>query len=166
VYKTQGTGYSKFTFQVQDDGGTANGGVDTDATPKSLTVNVTSVNDAPIGTSTTVTMTHNTTLTLTISNFGFADPSDSPANSLLAVKITTLPALGSLTDKGVAVTAGQFIPVADITAGKLKYTPLTNGAGTAYTRFTFQVQDNGGIANVGIDTDPTPRTMTISVTLK
>ena len=46
-----GAGYASFTFQVQDDGGTAAGGVDLDPTPNtlSLTINVTSVNDAPSG---------------------------------------------------------------------------------------------------------------------
>ncbi|MEI7970863.1 MAG: cadherin-like domain-containing protein, partial [Betaproteobacteria bacterium] len=42
-----GTGYASFSFQVQDDGGTANGGVDLDSTPNTLTFDVTAVNDAP-----------------------------------------------------------------------------------------------------------------------
>jgi hypothetical protein len=36
------------TFQVQDNGGTANAGVDLDQSPNTLTINVTSVNDAPV----------------------------------------------------------------------------------------------------------------------
>ena len=39
-----------FTFQVQDNGGTANGGVDLDASPNTITFNVTAVNDAPVDT--------------------------------------------------------------------------------------------------------------------
>jgi hypothetical protein len=39
---------------VQDNGGTANGGADTSATPNTLTINVTAVNDAPDINSTTV----------------------------------------------------------------------------------------------------------------
>ena len=35
---------------VQDSGGTANGGVDLDATPNTMTINVTAVNDAPVNT--------------------------------------------------------------------------------------------------------------------
>ena len=35
-----------FTFQVQDNGGTANGGANLDPTPKTMTINVVSVNDA------------------------------------------------------------------------------------------------------------------------
>ena len=42
-----GTPYTSFTFQVQDNGGTANGGTDLDASPNTLTFNVTAVNDTP-----------------------------------------------------------------------------------------------------------------------
>ena len=80
------------------------------------------------------------------------------------MKITTLPAAGSLTNNGVAVTAGQFITVADITAGNLVFTPAANANGTAYASFTFQVQDDGGTANGGVDLDPTANALTIDVT--
>ncbi|WP_419194997.1 cadherin domain-containing protein, partial [Novipirellula herctigrandis] len=42
-----GTGYATFEFQVQDDGGTANGGQDRDLTSNAITFNVTAINDAP-----------------------------------------------------------------------------------------------------------------------
>ena len=45
--------------------------------------------------------------------------------------------------------------VADISAGKLKFTPAANANGAGYASFTFQVQDDGGTANGGVD--PTPR---------
>src|SRR5439155_1487129 len=88
----------------------------------------------------------------------------SPANALAAVKITTLPGAGTLKDNGVAVTAGQLISVADITGSKLKFCPAANANGTGYASFTFQVQDNGGTANGGVDLDQSPNTMTIDVT--
>src|SRR5207247_1935712 len=115
-----GSPEASFTFQVQDDGGTGNGGVDLDQSPNTMTINVTSVNDAPVGADTTVSTSEDTAYTFTAANFALTDPNDSPANNLLAVKITTLPSAGSgtLTDNGVAVSAGQFISVADITAGK------------------------------------------------
>ena len=56
----------------------------------------------------------------------------------------------------MAVTAGQFVSVADITAGKLMFTPAANANGAGYASFTFQVQDDGGTANGGVDLDPTP----------
>ena len=40
-------GTASFDFQLQDDGGTTTGGVDMDPTPRTMTVNVTAVNDAP-----------------------------------------------------------------------------------------------------------------------
>ena len=128
-----GANYASLTFQVQDDGGTANGGVDLDQSPNTITINVTSVNDAPAGTDKTVTTLEDTAYTFTAADFGFSDPNDTPANTLLAVKITTLPTAGTLADNGVAVTAGQFVAVADITAGKLKFTPAANANGDCPT---------------------------------
>ena len=65
--------------------------------PNTITVNVTAVNDAPAGTDKTVTTNEDTAYIFSAADFGFSDPNDSPANALLAVKITTLPAAGSLT---------------------------------------------------------------------
>jgi hypothetical protein len=42
-----GAGYASFTFQVEDNGGTAGGGVNLDPTPNTLTINVTPVADTP-----------------------------------------------------------------------------------------------------------------------
>ena len=44
-----GLGYASFDFQVRDDGGTTNGGVDVDPSANAITFDVTSVNDAPAG---------------------------------------------------------------------------------------------------------------------
>jgi|GEM_PF-2237934 len=118
------------------------------------------VNDLPSGTDNTVTTPEDTAYTFAAADFGFTDPNDTPPNTLLAVKITTLPTLGTLTNNNVTVNAGDFIPVANINGGLLKFTPVADGFGTPYTSFTFQVQDNGG----GTDLDPTPNTMTINVT--
>ena len=159
-----GTAYSNFTFQVEDDGGTANAGVNLDPSAKSMTINVTSVNDAPVGTPATVTTLEDTPITFTTANFGFTDPSDSPANNLLAVKITSLPTAGTLKDNGTTVTLGQVIPVADISGNELVFVPAANANGTGYSNFTFQVEDDGGTANGGVNLDPSAKTMTINVT--
>ncbi|MGE0503572.1 MAG: DUF5801 repeats-in-toxin domain-containing protein [Rhizobiaceae bacterium] len=42
-----GAGYATVSFRVIDDGGTDDGGLDTDPTPNKLTIDVTPVNDAP-----------------------------------------------------------------------------------------------------------------------
>ncbi len=49
----------------------------------------------------------------------------------------------------------------DIRAGKLKFNPTTGFTGTA--SFTFQVQDNGGTNNGGVDLDTTSNQLTINV---
>ena len=54
------------------------------------------------------------------------------------------------------MTEGQSIAVADI--GGLVFTPVGNNTGS----FTFQVQDNGGIANSGVDLDQSPNRFTIT----
>ena len=146
-------------FQVEDNGGTANGGVNLDPNPKVLDVNIAHVNHAPVGTSGTVTMVENTPYTLKAANFGFTDPNDPIANSLLAVKFTTLPAAGTLTDNGVALTTGQFVSVTDINNGRLLFTPNANLLGGPYFVCKFQVEDNGGTANGGVNLDPTPKVL-------
>lgn len=80
------------------------------------------------------------------------------------MKITTLPTVGSVQLNNVNVTAGQNIPVASITSGLLKFVPVANGNGTPYTLFTFQVQDNGGTANGGVDLDQSQDVVIVQVT--
>ena len=95
------------------------------------------------------------------------DPTDAPnSNNLAAVKITTLPANGTLLRisgaNTVAVTQGETIALANIP--NLRFRPAANANGPAYANFTFQAQDDGGTALGGIDLDPTPRTITVNVT--
>ena len=73
-----GADYASFTFQVQDNGGTANGSVDLDPVAKTMTVDVTSVNSAPSGTSSTVTTLENAVYAFQAADFGFSDPHDWP----------------------------------------------------------------------------------------
>ena len=51
------------------------------------------------------------------------------------------------------MTAGQSISVANINSGNLKFAPAANANGAGYASFTFQVQDDGGTANGGVDLD-------------
>jgi len=159
-----GAAYTSFTFQVQDNGGTAGGGIDLDPTANTLTIDVTPVNDAPAGTDNTLTILEDGSQTFGVADFGFSDLVDSPSNNFSAVKITTLPGQGSLTINAVAATTGQMVSVADITAGKLVFTPAANGNGSGYASFTFQVQDDGGTLGGGNNLDPTANTMTFDVT--
>src|SRR5206468_3693896 len=116
------------------------GGHDTDATPNTITFDVTSVNDAPAGANNTLTVLEDGSHTFTASEFGFSDAVDgasaSGANILQDVIITTLPTNGSLTLNGGAVSAGQAIAAADISG--LVFTPAANANGTGYASLTFQ----------------------------
>ncbi|RAK56145.1 calcium-binding protein, partial [Phenylobacterium soli] len=112
-------------------------------------------NHAPDGTDRTLSIYISSARTLSASDFGFTDPD---GDSLGAVKIATLPGSGSLTNSGVAVTAGQVVTAADIAAGHLVYTPAALGQAT----FTFQVQD-AGLVGWGTNLDATPNTLTLSV---
>ena len=149
-------GQASFIYTVSDGvGATASASVD---------VTISAVNDAPEGADATVTTAEDTPFSVTAADFGFSDPNDSPADSLSAVTITSLPTNGTLLLNGVAVSAGQGIAVAEIDAGALVFQPASNANGAAYARFTFQVEDSGGTANGGQNIDPSANTVTIAVT--
>lgn len=126
-----------------------------------LTVNVVNVNEPPAGTNGIVNTNENTAHVFNASNFGFTDPLDSPPNNLSEVIITTLPAAGQLALSGTPVSAMQSIAAGSL--GNLTFTPAPGAIGTPYTSFTFQVVDDGGTANGGINTDATPNLLTINV---
>lgn len=143
-------GTDTFTYTV------TSGGVTETAT---VTMNVRSVNDAPSGANASISVVNNAVYTFSTADFGFTDVD---GNSLAAVKITTVPQfanIGTLKNNGVTVTAGQFISVADIVAGKLVY--ISNASSNSTNSFTFQVQDNGTTLNGGINLDQSPNTITL-----
>ena len=149
------------TFRVQDDGGTANGGIDTDFTAHSLTVHLVPPPDSPpISSDVTVITAEDVPYTFGLDDFPFSDPC---GLNLKAIIVNMPPTNGRLADNGGAVDAGQTIPVADLSAGKLRFTPSTNGNGAFYAKLIYQVQDDGGTADGGIDINPSPRTVTINV---
>ncbi|WP_210188456.1 Ig-like domain-containing protein [Methylobacterium sp. 174MFSha1.1] len=124
------------------------------------TILITPVNDAPAGADRSITLAEDTTYTFSALDFGLTDPADDPTNALEAVIVDTLPAGGTLALGGVAVAAGQGITAANL--GLLTFTPSADVSGA--TTFTFRVRDNGGVANGGQDTDPTPNTVTLNLT--
>jgi VCBS repeat-containing protein len=164
VENANGDGYTDFTFQVRDDGGTDNSGVDLDQSANTITFNVTPVNDAPDGADKTITVIEDASYTFQASDFGFTDTNDSPADSLSKVKISSVPGSGTLTLDGNPVSAGDFVTLAKLNESKLVFTPAENANGSGYTNFTFQVQDDGGTANSGVDLNPIANTITIDVT--
>jgi VCBS repeat-containing protein len=107
---------------------------------ETFTINLTNVNEAPTGADATVTISEDTSHTLTTANFRFSDID--AGDSLSAVRIDTLPTSGTLTLSGVAVTAGQVIAVSDITGGHLVFTPTADANGTGYASLTFSIRDS------------------------
>ncbi|MCA8917428.1 MAG: hypothetical protein KDB90_18740, partial [Planctomycetes bacterium] len=129
---------------------------DTDSTA----ITIASVNDAPSGTSATVSATEDVPYVFSRSDFGF---SDVDGDAFQRVWITTLPGQGSLLYNGVTFPANNWIDAGDLDLGLLTFEAAPDASGTAYASFTFQVQDDGGTANGGVNKDPTPDTLTIDV---
>ena len=132
--------------------------------PKTMTVNVTAVNDAPTGTSNTVTTLEDTAYTFGVADFGFSDPNDNPPNSLLAVKITTLPTAGTFTDNGLG-GHGRPVHCRGRHHGRQAEVHARRECQRRVVRqLHVPGEDDGGTANGGVDTDPAPKTMTVNVT--
>lgn len=76
----------------------------------------------------------------------YADPEGDAAANL---KITSLPATGTLKFNNIAVTVNQIISFTDIGLGKFTYTP-NNGTTSAYNdTFNFEISDAGSGTFVG-----------------
>lgn len=132
--------------------------------PAEVEITIHPVNDAPAGTDRTITMAEDTTYTLTAADFGFTDPRDVPANALLAVQIATPPGVGTLRLDGTPIAAGQSVAAGALAAGTLTYSPPENANGSPLTSLTFRIQDNGGIANGGVDLSLGTNTISFNVT--
>ena len=141
-----------------DNSGTSEGPLASAAYPASGTVVAAPVvNTLPMAAHSTVTTDEDTDHTFAAANFSYTDTDD---DDLASVKITGLPAAGTLRLNGTAIASGALpktVPAADLTAGKLEYTPPINANGTGYASFTFKVND--GTADSAAE-----YTMTIDVT--
>jgi trimeric autotransporter adhesin len=131
-----------------------------DTSEFSANVVAASPNVAPAGANGTIMVTEDMVYTFTTADFGFAD---SDGDGLLQVWFDTLPGSGTLRWNGAAFAAGNFVIAADIASGLLTYTPANNVNGAAAASFTFRVQDDGGTAAGGADTDATANTITIDI---
>jgi hypothetical protein len=103
---------------------------------------------APSGTNGFVNVSPDAPYTLSVADFGFTDPGDTPPDNFTHVSINTLPASGSLLLDGAPVIAKQVISTLDIAAGKLQFVPPTGSAASMHPRITFQVIDDG-IMSIG-----------------
>jgi hypothetical protein len=146
------------------DGGGTDGGAGADTLVINSTVDVVGVNDAPSGAATATDSTDDTTtLVFDAANFNgsFSDPDH---NNFAGIKITSLPSTGKLQLNNVDITVvPATVTLAQLTGGALTFVP-DSGTGGSSPTFDFAVYDDGGVANSGVDTDPTPGTFTIALT--
>ena len=144
-------GSATVSVWLMDDGGTANGGVDTTAT-QTFTVAVTAVNDTPSYTKGANQTVLEDCSAQTVAGWATdisAGPSDESGQSLTFNISTDNDALFAV------------LPAVDSSTGDLTFTPTTNLNGSATV--TISLQDNGGTANGG-DDESNDETFTISVT--
>ncbi|MCX5660876.1 MAG: Ig-like domain-containing protein [Planctomycetota bacterium] len=143
-------GSTTVTVKLFDNGGTANGGVNTSAT-QTFTITVNPVNDAP----------------------SFTKGADVTVNEDSGVK--TVAAWATAISAGAANESGQTLaftstaatpslfsvqPSVDPVTGNLTFTPAANAFGS--TTVTVKLADNGGVANGGVNTSAT-QTFTINI---
>src|SRR5262249_44959498 len=142
-------GSATVSVKVHDDGGTANGGVDTSA-EQTFTISVTAVNDVPAFTKGANQNAIAGTGVQTVANWApgvSAGPADESSQTLNFVVSADNTALFSVQP---AISA----------AGTLTYTPSNTGGSATVT---VTLHDNGGTANGGADTSAA-QTFTITVT--
>ena len=108
------------------------------------------------GTDKTLTLQEDMAITLAVADLGFVGAT--AGDSLGAVRIDSLPLVGSLRLNGINVNAGEIIGATDLAAGRLVFTPVANAHGTAHASFTFSVAGQNGAF------DLTPNVLTFNVT--
>jgi Ca2+-binding RTX toxin-like protein len=123
------------------------------------------INKEPSGVDKTITIFEDEYYTFSVGDFQITDIDN---NNLSTLKISSLPALGQLRYNDIVISgsqilAGYEVSVTDIAMGKLKYLPALNGNGNEYSSFNFQVRDNGGTVNDGVDLDQSANTITFNV---
>ncbi|SFJ17310.1 CshA-type fibril repeat-containing protein [Phyllobacterium sp. CL33Tsu] len=131
-----GTGVGAFTFQVVDNGGTANGGQDTDQSPNTFAFNITAVNDLPVATDDTVTTPEDTTLTGNVlANDTDVDGDTLTITSFSALNVTAIPG-----QTGTIPGVGQITMNAD---GSYTFVPVANFTGPVPV-ITYTISDGHG----------------------
>ncbi len=143
------SGSAMITLVLSDDGGTANGGVNTSAA-QTFTIAISDVNDAPAFAKGADQALYGNPGAQTVNNWA-TGISAGPANEAgQALMFTT-------TNNNTALFAVQPSVSSN---GTLTYTPATDVIGTAIV--TVVLKDNGGVANDGIDTSA-PQTFQVTV---
>lgn len=133
-----GEGLTQFTFQVQDDGATANGGIDLDPSPNTITINVSPVNDAPVAVNDAYETAEDSPLIIPAPGV-LTNDTDIDSTTLTA-SIVSLPAHGILTLEP---------------SGSFRYVPSPNYSGP--DSFTYRSSDGlatSEVATVSLTVTP------------
>lgn len=143
------SGTAVVTVTVTDDGGTANGGINT--VQRTFTVNVTAVNDAP----TLAAISDPALLPIsspqqTVNLSGISEGPLETAQTLNITAVSNNPSV--IPNPSVSFVEGSA-------TGSLSFTPVAGQSGSAL--ITVTVTDNGGTANSGVDS--VQRTFTVNV---
>jgi VCBS repeat-containing protein len=171
-----GATYADFTFQVQDNGGTGSGGVDIDPTPRTLTVDVNPLNDAPVATVPGGPYHATAKVALDLAGTGLAvsdvDGASAVETVTLAVGEGTLHATAgnsgitmagddtaTLTLSGTIAELGALLGGAS--TGTLSYLDPTDTPAAA-TTLTLTIDDNGATGSGGALSDSQSVTIDIA----
>jgi hypothetical protein len=146
---TNAVGSATVTLSISDNGGTANGGVDTSAA-QTFTITVNGVNDAPSFTKGADQTSLEDGGAQTVAGWATAISAGPADESSQSVTFTA-------TNDNNALFSVQPAIAAD---GTLTYTAATNAYGTAIV--TVTAHDDGGTANGGVDTSA-PQTFSITI---
>ena len=142
------SGSAIVTVKLQDNGGTANGGVD--QTTKTLTITVDAVNDAPSFTKGADQTVLEDAGSQTVTSWATAISAGTDEASQIVDFVVS--------NNNTALFSAQ--PAVDA-SGTLTYTPAPNATGSATV--TVHIHDNGGTANGGVDASAN-QTFTITIT--
>ena len=107
----------------------------------------------PTGADAIITPNEDAVHVITKANFGYQD---SDGDAFTSVKISSLPAAGTLKLDGTAVQQNVPISVTDIDANKLTFEAAPNASGDNYASIGFVVMNAKG-------EDSTPNTLTVNV---
>ena len=123
-------------------------------------VNATSVvggialNTPPLALASHVTTAEDEAYTFAAADFGFSDAD--AGDGLMAIRIRSLPAAGTLEFDGLPVAENQELSVLDLIAGRLRFRPDADAHGSPYAVFEFTVHD-------GMQASPASAVMSIQV---
>ncbi len=135
-----GVAYASFTFTVNDSFTDAAGA-------NTITFNVTSVNDAPVGSNKTLTTGEDELVTVNTADLGY---NDADGDVLVKITVNTIPAAGTLfldADDNDVIDADEPLAVNDeitktqLDNGLLKFLPEEDAYGANYASFNFTVND-------------------------